>query len=201
MKPILVLLLSFLFLLPCSSQTEAVKSNSNYGITFSFPWINYYNYVDYYQKKSKKTFGFFGLGFSTYYKKGLKKISLNVSTTEDLSSPIGINYSKKDIKTSIGTTYYELILNRPLNDNINVVGGLNFTNYVFRVSSTVDNISSYKKRDQTLGISLGLEYRFNNYFSVAAMYRPALASFETDGRYRHLINIELRIDFDFKRRR
>lgn len=201
MKSIITLLLSFLFLLPCHAQTETEKSSSNYGVTFSFPWINYYNYINYYQGRSKTTFGFFGLGFSGYYKKGFHKISFNVSTTEDLASPIGINYSKKDIKTNIGCSYFELIYHRPLSDNLNLVGGFNFTNYSFQLTSTVDNVKGYKKNDQTLGLSIGLEYRFNNYYSVAGMYRPAFASFETDGRYRHLINIELRIDLDFKKRR
>lgn len=193
---------SFLLFLPCRAQTEEVKNNSNIGITLSLPWINYYNYVDYQQVKTKKTFGFFGLGFSGYYKKGKGKTSLNMSTTEDLSSPIAkINYSTKDIKTSIGCSYFEIIYHHPLNDNINFVGGFNFTNYKFKLSSSIDSISSYKKIDQTLGLSIGLEYRFNKYYSVAGMYRPALASFETDEKYRHLINFEFRIDLDFKSRK
>lgn len=202
MKPILVLFFFFLSFLPCRAQTEAGKSNSNYGITFSVPWINYYNYVDYHLNKSKRKFGFFGLGLSGYYKKGVNKISFNVSTTEDLSSPIStVNYSKKNLQTSIGCSYFELINHHSLNQSINFIGGLNFTNYVFRLESTIDSISSYKIANQTLGLSLGLEYRFNNYYSVAAIYRPAFASFETDGKYRHLINIDLRIDLDFKKRK
>jgi hypothetical protein len=74
-------------------------------------------------------------------------------------------------------------------------------NYNFRVESTLDSIKSYKKTDQTLGLSIGVEYRFNNYFSVAGMYRPNLISLETDEKYRHLINIELRIDLDFKKKK
>ena len=202
MKPILILFLSFLFLLPCHAQTEAGKSNSNYGITFSFPWVNYYNYVDYHLNQSKRTFGFFGVGLAGYYKKGINKISFNVSTTEDLSSPIAaLSYSKNEIHSSIGCTYFELINHHSLNESINVIGGLNLTNYAFHLESTIDSVSSYKIANQTLGFSLGLEYRFNKYYSVAAVYRPAFASFETDGKYRHLINIDLRIDLDFKKRK
>ena len=202
MKSIFVLFFSFLFLLPCQAQTEVVKHNSNYGITFSFPWVNYYNYVDYNLNQSKRTFGFFGIGLSGYYKKGINKISFNVSTTEDLSSPIAaIANSKNELHTSIGCSYFELINHYPVSESINFIGGLNFTNYAFRLESTIDSISSYKIANQTLGFSLGLEYRFNNYYSVAAVYRPAFASFETDGKYRHLINIDLRIDLDFKKRK
>ena len=202
MKSIFVLFFSFLFLLPCQAQTEVVKNNSNYGITFSFPWVNYYNYVDYNLNQSKRTFGFFGIGLSGYYKKGINKISFNVSTTEDLSSPIAaIANSKNELHTSIGCSYFELINHYPVSESINFIGGLNFTNYAFRLESTIDSISSYKIANQTLGFSLGLEYRFNNCYSVAAVYRPAFASFETDGKYRHLINIDLRIDLDFKKRK
>ena len=202
MKSILVLFLSFLLLLPCHAQTEVAKSNSNYGITFSFPWVNYYNYVDYHLNQSRRTFGFFGVGLSGYYKKGINKISFNVSTTEDLSSPIAaVSYSKNEIHTSIGCTYFELIHHHSLNQSVNIIGGLNLTNYAFHLESTIDSVPSYKINSQTLGFSLGLEYRFNNYYSVAAIYRPAFASFETDGKYRHLINIDLRIDLDFRKRK
>ena len=201
MKPILVLFFSFLFLLPCRAQTETGKNNSNYGVTISFPWVNYYNYVDYQSKQSRRTFGFFGIGLAGYYKKGVNKISFNVCTTQDLSSPIAIvSYKKNEIHTSIGCSYFELINHHPISESIYIIGGLNFTNYAFRLESTIDSVSSYKIANQTLGFSLGLEYRFSNYYSVAAVYRPAFASFETDGKYRHLINIDLRIDLDFKKR-
>lgn len=201
MKSILTLACVFIFLLPCNSQTEAVKSNSNYGITFSFPWINYYNYVDYHKNQSQRTFGFFGLGFSGYYKQEAKKISVNLSFTEDLSSPLGAaSFSNNDFKTSIGCSYFEIIYHHPVYENINFVGGFNITNYNFRLASKTDSVSSYKKTDQTLGCSVGLEYRFNKLYSVATMYRPAFASFETDGKYRHLINFEFRIDLDFKKK-
>lgn len=191
----------FGFLLPGHAQTESATSNSNYGITFSFPWVNYYNYVDYHKAQSNRTFGFFGLGLSGYYKKDSKKISVNFSFTEDLSSPIAkTNFSKKDFKTSIGCSYFEILFHKGFAENFNFVGGGNITSYNYRLTSNVDSVSSYKKSDQTIGLSIGVEYRFNKHYSVAAMYRPALASFETDEKYRHLINFEFRIDLDFKKK-
>ncbi len=202
MKSIIVLLFPLLLILPCNGQTYIVKSNSNIGITFSLPWINYYDYVDYYHNRTNKTFGFFGLGIAAYYKNEYGKFSFNVSTTDDLSAPISTNsYSQKNIKTNIGCSYFEIIFHRAINDDINLVTGFNFTNYNFHFESKFDSIPSYKKVDQTLGFSIGLEYRFNKYYSVAAMYRPALASFETDCKYRHLINFDLRIDLDLKRKK
>ena len=202
MKFLFALFFILIFLLPCQAQTEESKSNSNYGVTFSLPWVNYYNYVDYYQNKSKRTFGFFGLGISGYYKSGKHKTSVNYSMTEDLASPIGSNNSsKKDLRTNIGCSYFEIIYHRSIYENINFVGGFNITNYTFRLSSAIDSVPSYKRSDQTLGLSLGLEYRFNKYYSVAVIYRPVLASFETDSKYRHLINFEFRIDLDFKKKK
>ena len=125
---------------------------------------------------------------------------MNYSFTEDLSSPIGVvSSSDKDLKTSIGCSYFEILYHRPVYDDINFVGGFNILNYNFRLASKVDSISSYKKVDGTIGLSFGLEYRFSKYYSIAGMYRPSLASFETDGKYRHLINFEFRIDLDFKK--
>jgi len=180
---------------------DGVQNNTNWGITFSLPWVNYYSYIDYYKNASARTFGFFGLGLSGYYKTPKQKTSVNISITEDLTSPVRINkLYGSEIKTNIGSTYFEIIQHRTMYENINVVYGFNFVNYNFRLSSSVDSIPSYKKTDQTLGLSAGLEYRFNRNYSVAAIYRPALASFETDSKYRHLINLELRIDLDFKKK-
>lgn len=187
--------------MPCIGQTDTIKHNSNYGITFSLPWVNYYNYIDYHQKASKRTFGFFGLGLSGYYKTDTYKNAVNISITEDLSTPLGINnFTNKELKSSIGCIYFEILHHRMIYGDLNFVGGFNITNYTYRLASKIDSISSYKKSDQTLGASVGLEYRFNKYYSVAGMYRPAIASFETDGKYRHLINFEFRIDLDFKKR-
>ena len=201
MKFILTLFCVFIFLLSSNAQTEESKCKSNYGITFSLPWVNYYNYIDYYQNTSKRTFGFFGLGLSGYYKTDNYKNAVNFSITEDLSSPLGIsNFSNKELKSSIGCIYFELLHHRKIYENLNFVGGFNITNYTYRLASKIDSISSYKKFDQTLGCSVGLEYRFNKHYSVAGIYRPAIASFETDGKYRHLINFEFRIDLNFKKK-
>jgi hypothetical protein len=202
MKFFLTLFCIFILLFSSKGQTESSHNNANLGITLSLPWVNYYNYVNYYTHTSSRTFGFFGLGFSAYYKTEKQKTSVNISITEDLSSPIRINkLYGNEIKTNIGTTYFEVTQYRAIHENINFVYGFNIVNYNFRLASSIKSIPSFKKTDQTLGASIGLEYRFNQYYSVAAMYRPAIASFETDGKYRHLINLELRIDLDFKKKK
>lgn len=201
MKSFVTLCCIFIFLLPCRGQIDCMQSNANFGVTFSLPWVNYYNYIDYYKNTPSRTFGFFGLGLSGYYKTTKHKISVNISITEDLTSPVRINkLYGTEIKTNIGSTYFEIIQHRTIYENINVVYGFNLVNYNFRLSSSVDSIPSYKKTDQTVGLSAGLEYRFNRHYSVAAIYRPTLASFETDSKYRHLINLELRIDLDLKKK-
>jgi hypothetical protein len=200
MKTFILFLFACMFCLPLPAQTETAFYKGTTGVTFSFPWVNYYRYVDYYKNTPARKFGFFGVGFSLYYKQDKNKISFNCSTSEDLSSPAAvINYSKKDLSTSIGASCFELTWHRPVYGDFGFVAGFNFSNYVFRLASTVDSVSSYKNADQTLGLSAGIEYRFNNHYSVAGVYRPALASFETDKYYRHTINFELRIDLDFKK--
>jgi hypothetical protein len=200
MKTFVALILAFTFWLPTQGQTEMPLSKGTGGVTFSFPWVNYYRYVDYYKNIPARKFGFFGVGFSLYYREGKNKVSFNCSTSEDLSSPVAaINYTKKDISTSIAASFFELAWYRPVHDDFGLVAGFNFTNYAFRLSSNLDNVSSYTNADQTLGLSVGVEYRFNKHYSVAGVYRPALASFETDNNYRHIINFELRIDLNFKK--
>jgi hypothetical protein len=186
----------FLLITPFSKAQNLSKANETVGITFSLPWVNYYKYIDYDTKQEHaKKFGFFGLGLAVYYKKNEHQISFNCSATEDLASPIGqLDYSKQGIQKSIGSSFFELVYKHPIYKNINAVIGLNLTNYDFRLISYEKDIKSFIKRDQTLGTSIGLVYSFDNYFSAATMYRPALASFEADDIYRHLISIELLIN-------
>ncbi|MGZ4117640.1 MAG: hypothetical protein ACXVPY_09170 [Bacteroidia bacterium] len=155
----------------------------------------------YYKKKSEaKKFGFFGLGFGVYYKKNETKISLNTGITDDLASPSGqINYSKLIPLTDIGTSFGELLYQHPIYRNLYFIGGFNYTAYHFHFTSGTDSIKSYTKTDDVLGLSVGLEYRFDKNFSAATVYRPMLTSFETDNFYRHVITLELRIDIDVRK--
>jgi hypothetical protein len=193
-------MLTSIVCLQLAAQSEVAVNGETAGITFSFPWVNFYHYTNYYKNTAAEKFGFFGVGCSLYYKKNKNKFSFGCSTSEDLDSPVAaINYSKKNIATSIGASCFELAWYRPVYDDFGVVAGFNFTNYAFHLASTIDSVQSYKMSVQTLGLSLGLEYRFNKHYSVAGMYRPGLASFETDNKYRHIINFELRIDLDFRK--
>ena len=200
MKIIFALIFSLLFICPALAQTDVEQNGKKVGITFSFPWINNYRFVDYEKKKEAKKFGFFGLGFGIYYKKNETKVSFNLSTTDDLASPIAqINYNKSSPQTDIRASFGELLYQHPIHDNFYFMGGVNLMSYRFLFSSGTDSIPSYAKNDNTLGLTLGLEYHFDKHFSVAAVYRPSVASFETDSYYRHLITIELRIDIDVKK--
>ena len=129
MKTFVTLCCILIFLLPCKGQMDGVQNNTNWGITFSLPWVNYYSYIDYYKNASARTFGFFGLGLSGYYKTPKQKTSVNISITEDLTSPVRINkLYGSEIKTNIGSTYFEIIQHRTMYENINVVYGFNFVN-------------------------------------------------------------------------
>jgi hypothetical protein len=197
MRVIIILIFSLLFIRPALAQPNTEPENKKAGITFSFPWVNYYHFVDYQKKSEAKKSGFFGIGIGFYYKKNETKISFNVSTTDDLASPIAqINYSKLTPQSDIGTSFAELLYQRSIYEKVHFIGGLNFTSYIFRFSSGTDSIKSYIKTDDAFGLTLGLEYRFNKNYSFAAVYRPALENFETDTHYRHLVTLEFRIDID-----
>ena len=197
MKAPFVLLFALFFIQPNFGQNNVELNNPKVGITFSFPWVNNYHYVDYQKNKEVKKFGFFGIGLGLYYIKDKSKITFNASTTGDLASPIAqINYATSGPQTGIGTSFTELIYQRSIYQTIHFVAGLNLTSYNFHYTSGNDSVKSYIKKDVTLGLTIGVEYRFDKNFSVATIYRPAFASFETDSHYRHLITLELRIDLD-----
>lgn len=125
-----------------------------------------------------------------------------MGTTEDLDSPIGIiDYSGKGSKTSIGSSFWELIYHRPIYNSLGGIIGLNFTNYNFQYINYTDHLPLFKKVDKTLGYTIGMEYTFNKNISAALFYRPILGSFEADDYYRHLISIDMRINFELKRKR
>ncbi len=192
------LLFAFLFFfIVCFSYGQEKIKKDTIGITFSFPWVNQYHYVDYQSITSKQKWGFFGLGAAIYYKKDKNKISLNFGYTESLNSAIGlVNYANAGVVSDIRSGYAELILHHQLCSQLNIIAGFNFSDYIFEFRDYTNGFYYFKKVDKTLGATIGLEYRFNKYFSVATFYRPALASFETDGIYRHVISVDMRIDWD-----
>ena len=201
MKTFFIFIFSFLFIVSTQGQ-PIINNNKSIGITFSFPWLNFYNYFDYKQNTNNKKFGFFGLGIAAYYQKDKNKISFNCGTTEDLSSPIGlIDYSDIGSKTSIGSTSADLIYHRPIYHSFGGIIGFNFTNYNFHYINYSDHLSVFKKAVNTLGGSIGIEYIFNKTISVATFYRPALASFEADDIYRHLISVDVRINLELKKQK
>ncbi len=198
MKQLWIFILLLVFILPGWAQCKNETSSKRLGITFSFPWINNYSYVDYEKNKVMKQSGFFGLGIAAYYKiNEHTRIAINSGLTNDLSSPIGaIPYYTEGIHSSISNGFGELIVLPVIYENLSLVAGGNFSSYIYHLSSFVDSIPSYEKVDHTLGLTLGIEYRLNKLISVAAIYRPAMASFETDNLYRHVITFDVRVDLD-----
>ncbi len=196
-KSIILFTCSVLYTFSAQAQTEITKRPKVYGVTFSYPWVNNYRFVDYELKNNSQKSGFFGLAIAAYCKQGKNKISLNFGFTEDLSSPIGvIDYSKEGKSKHIGTTFGELLYHNRFCNDLYFIGGFNYTNYIFQYINFTDYLPEYKKTDNTLGLSLGIEYRFNNFFSLATIYKPTIVSFETDGIYRHIISLDFRIDLD-----
>ncbi|MBA3705753.1 MAG: hypothetical protein H0W84_07575, partial [Bacteroidetes bacterium] len=199
MKVLSIFVFFYAYIFSSLAQTTITNSESTAGITFSFPWVNNYTYLDHEYKTSRNKSGFFGLGIAAYYKKNHHKVSLNFGYTEALDSPFGvINYSKEGTRMNISAGCGELIYHRPVYKNLNAIAGLNITSYRYEFADYDDNSPWYRKIDNTLGASLGLEYRFNKFLSAATIYRPTIASFETDDIYRHLLSLDIRIDLDIK---
>lgn len=202
MKTFFLIFFSTFFILSTQGQQAPSNKTKSLGITFSFPWLNFYNYFDYKKNENKNKSGFFGLGIAAYYQNDKNTISLNCGTTEDLSSPIGIiDYSAEGTKTSIGSKYAELVYHRPIYHSFGGIFGLNFTNYKYQYIDYSTHLPAFKKSVNTLGGTFGLEYLFNKTISVAAFYRPILGSFEAEDYYRHLISIDVRLNLELKKRK
>ncbi len=202
MKIFFVFIFSLFFIVSTQGQSTPKNNNRSFGITLSFPWLNFYNYYDYKENISKNKSGFFGLGIATYYQKDKNKISFNVGTTEDLSSPVGIiDYSDKGQKINIGSTFAELIYHRTIYNSFGGIIGLNFINYKYQYINYTDHLPVLKRADKTLGYTIGAEYKFNKFISAALFYRPILGSFEADDYYRHLISVDIRINLELKKKR
>ncbi|MDQ3046181.1 MAG: hypothetical protein M3R27_01435 [Bacteroidota bacterium] len=200
MKRVILLLIASICFFSSNAQTGAAEGNEKLGCTFSFPWVNEYRFVDYQKKTAGKKAGFFGLGIGVFYKKADSKLSLNFSYTEDLSSPAGlIDYSNEGTSTNISTAVIELSWHKPIKSGFGCIAGFNVTDYRYTFENNEPEYFRFFKVDKTIGLTAGIEYRFNKLLSVATLYRPALGSFETDDNYRHTISLDIRLDIHLKK--
>jgi hypothetical protein len=175
--------------------------HSKSNIPFSLPWINSFSYYDYDKAAGASKSGFAGYGFGIFYKQDKNKFSLNAAFVADLPFALGaIDYVPEGIRTSISTQFAEALFQRRVYKKVGVIAGVNFTGYYFQYISYVTGYPSYDRHDQSAGITLGTEYMFTKNISLAAIYRPALFSFDTK-HYRHLLSLDARFDINLWKKR
>jgi len=164
------------------------------GLIVSLPWVNSYSYFDYNAQKSSSKSGFGGLGSGIFYKVGKNKFSLIAGLTRDLPTPMGpIDFGKEEPRTSIGSKFSEITLHRQVISHVNMVLGINRVKYEFKYISNNSNTSSYSVFDKTAGLTFGVEYASDKFFSAALLYRPAVLYFDRK-EYRHLISLDARFN-------
>ena len=182
----------------CQGQKD---SSGSFGLTISLPWTNNYVFYDHYSSQDTSTSGFMGIGGAFFYKHGNKKLSLNFGITSDLPAPIGpIDFAKEGTRKSIEAFLLDLIYHQTVHRRLAILGGVNFVDYRFKLTSYVDTIPTFTKDDKTIGITIGPEYLSKKSFSLALMYRPALVSFSRK-QYRHILSLDVRFNFIIGKKR
>ncbi len=171
-----------------SKQSKAV------GFTISLPWVNNYSYYNHHSQNTSSKSGFVGFGASAYFKTGENKFSVNLGFTGDLPAPIGaFDYAKEGTRSNILSTFVEGIYHKKLVGRVNIIAGVNHVRYRYKFTSYVNTLPSYSKFDNTLGFTIGSEYRFSRKSSIALLYRQAIISLNQKN-YRHLISLDARFD-------
>lgn len=175
-------------------SSAAQQPDKKAGITISLPYVNSYRYHDYGKNIDTVKSGFGGIGVGTFYRNQKNKFTLNSSVTADLPAPIGpIDYGHEGTRHSISALFIDLVYHRQLYKGLHSVAGINNVWYNYHLLSYEDTIPSFKKRDHSIGISIGAEYKFRRSFSIAALYRPSLTT-DAGKQYRHLLTLDFRFD-------
>ena len=170
------------------------------GLTISLPWVNNYSYYNHHSQNTTSKSGFVGFGASAYFETGEKKFSVNLGFTGDLPAPIGaFDYAKEGTRSNILSTFVEGIYHKKLVGKLNIIAGVNHIRYRYKFTSYVNTLPSYSIFDNTLGFTIGSEYRFSRKSSIALLYRPAIISLNQKS-YRHLISLDTRFDIKFWKR-
>ena len=174
----------------------AQRSNNNatIGMTISLPFFNNYRYYEYVSNSSVTQSGLMGLGFALFYKHNRIKYSLNGASTILFN---GNTFAKGDGSEDIAVKYLEGLVHYTFYKKMNVIGGVNLSNYHYEASSIMpDNSFFINKNDLTIGFTTGIEYMFSKTFSLAAYYRPSLYS---DGvkSYKRTLSLDARFDIKF----
>lgn len=193
MRTLFFLPFSFFSFSKISAQTNT--QNSSAGVTIDLPIINiasFYSYnTDGTGSNNNKT-GYFGSGFSFYYKNGNNKFSLgyeNPSTNKSLFPPKGGNQN-------LNVNIFEATVTHKILSQVTLIGGMNYSIYAYHLYTDMPPFSKVDKKDKTLGLTAGAEFVPANSFSFSFTYRPSIYSFDKNA-YRAVFSFGLRYDINF----
>lgn len=186
-----------LFTFFCISISAICQQKKN-GLTISLPYVNNYQFYHYEKTKDSSLSGFVGFSLGYFSMIGKNRLSLNVGLTADLLAPIGpIDIKYEGEQVWMRGKYAELLFHHRLFNKFHTVYGINFLTLTYRFAN-FDTGLDYQKNDRSIGLTAGAEYQFTRNFSVAALYKPGLLSFDHNS-YKHLISLDFRFDINFRK--
>lgn len=195
MKKMLLIILFMTACLAAVCQKDNRSKKRTTGFTISLPWATNYQFYHQERNKDSSLSGFVGIGLAFFTKAGENKLSFNTGLTADLPVPMGpVDIRHDGDFAQIGALFFEPLFHRTIVNKINVIGGINYTAYLYRFTHFA-TATQYKKTDHTIGLTVGAEYIFKRSFAVAAFYRPALFSLDHKS-YKHLLGLDLRFDIN-----
>lgn len=180
-----------------NAQTNT--ENTSAGVTIDLPLINnagFYRYNNDGTGASDNQTGYFGSGFSFYFKNGNNKFSLgyeNPSLNKSLFSP-------KEGDHNLSVNIFEATITHKIFSKIAWIGGINYSNYRYHLFTDIPTFPKVNKKDETLGLTTGVEFVPAESLSVAVTYRPSVFSFDKKA-YRAVFSIGLRYDINFWNRK
>ncbi|MEO8822622.1 MAG: hypothetical protein ABI366_03535 [Ginsengibacter sp.] len=193
MRNLLFLFLSLFSFSMINAQTNT--ENTCAGVTINLPLINnagFYRYNTDGTGANDNQTGYFGSGFSFYFKNGSNKFSLgyeNPSLNKSLFPPKGGNHN-------LSVNIFEATVTHKVFSGIALIGGINYSNYRYRLFTDIPTFPKVDKKDETLGITTGVEFVPAKSLSVAVTYRPSIFSFDKKT-YRAVFSVGLRYDINF----
>jgi hypothetical protein len=179
----------------CQNNKDSKRKKS--GLTISLPYLNNYKFYHHEKNKDSSISGFAGIGFAFFTKTGKMKFSINCGATTDSPYPIGpVNIKPDGDYVRISSIFFEPVFHQNIIKKVNFIYGVNFTAYRYRFTNFNTGIQ-YKKSDKTVGITTGVEYVFKEKFSIAALYKPSVISFDHKS-YKHLLILDFRFDINIR---
>lgn len=201
MYHLLLLLYCFIILPFYSIAQKKTSTPSRYGISFILPVLNNYAYYNYESQLPSSKSGFIGFGAGLFYQKGDHKLSFNTGVAYDAIVPLApIDYTHTGTRTSISSTYGEIVYHRRIFNRLYIAAGISGVQYRFRHISYEDTLAGFTRTDRTWGLSFGVEYSVIKFFSAGISYRPALLS-QDHKQYFHLLTVDTRFHLNLARRK